>query len=59
MFLSAYQTTQPSPDGKPAVVEDEVLRDISFTAKAGQKTALVGESGPGKSTLGKTADSLF
>ena len=49
----AYQTTQPSPDGKPAVVEDEVLHDISFTAKAGQKTALVGESGSGKSTLAK------
>ena len=49
----AYQTTQPGPDGKPAVVEDEVLHDISFTAKAGQKTALVGESGSGKSTLAK------
>lgn len=49
----AYQTTQPGPDGKPAVVKDEVLHDISFTAKAGQKTALVGESGSGKSTLAK------
>ena len=47
----AYQTTQPGPDGKPVVIEDEVLHDISFTAKAGQKTALVGESGSGKSTL--------
>lgn len=36
----AYQTTQPGPDGKPAVVEDEVLHDISFTAKAGQKLLL-------------------
>ena len=49
----AYQTMQSGPDGKPAVVEDEVLHDISFTAKAGQKTALVGESGSGKSTLAK------
>ena len=49
----AYQTIQPGPDGKPVVVEDEVLHDISFTAKAGQKTALVGESGSGKSTLAK------
>lgn len=49
----AYQTTQPGPDGKPVVIEDEVLHDISFTAKAGQKTALVGESGSGKSTLAK------
>src|SRR5699024_7772207 len=38
---------------KSTVVEDEVLHDISFTAKAGQKTALVGESGSGKSTLAK------
>ena len=49
----AYQTTQPGPDGKPVVTLDEVLHDISFTAKAGQKTALVGESGSGKSTLAK------
>ncbi len=49
----AYQTMQPGPDGKPTGVEDEVLHDISFTAKAGQKTALVGESGSGKSTLAK------
>ncbi len=49
----AYQTTQPGPDGKPVVTPDEVLHDISFTAKAGQKTALVGESGSGKSTLAK------
>ena len=49
----AYQTMQPGPDGKPAMVEDEVLHDISFTARAGQKTALVGESGSGKSTLAK------
>ncbi len=48
-----YTKTQPGPDGKPTVVEDEVLHDISFTAKAGQKTALVGESGSGKSTLAK------
>lgn len=49
----AYQATQPGPDGKPVVTMDEVLHDISFTAKAGQKTALVGESGSGKSTLAK------
>lgn len=35
------------------VTMDEVIHDISFTAKAGQKTALVGESGSGKSTLAK------
>ena len=49
----AYQTAQPGPDGKPIIVENEVLHDITFVAKAGQKTALVGESGSGKSTLAK------
>ena len=48
-----YQKTQPGPDGQPMVTTDEVLHDVSFTAKAGQKTALVGESGSGKSTLAK------
>ena len=49
----AYQTTQPGPDGKPIIAENEVLHDITFVAQAGQKTALVGESGSGKSTLAK------
>ena len=50
-----FPFTEPSAemDGKPVVTMDEVLHDISFTAKAGQKTALVGESGSGKSTLAK------
>ncbi len=48
-----YQKTQPGSDGQPMVTTDEVLHDVSFTAKAGQKTALVGESGSGKSTLAK------
>jgi ABC-type multidrug transport system fused ATPase/permease subunit len=33
--------------------EREVLKNISFTAMEGQVTALVGESGAGKSTIGK------
>lgn len=49
----AYQTAQPGPDGNPIIAENEVLHDITFVAKAGQKTALVGESGSGKSTLAK------
>ena len=48
-----YEKTQPGPDGKPMVTMDEVIHDVSFTARAGQKTALVGESGSGKSTLAK------
>lgn len=48
-----YEKGQPGPDGRPMVTMDEVIHDISFTAKAGQKTALVGESGSGKSTLAK------
>ena len=48
-----YEKSRPGPDGRPMVTMDEVIHDISFTAKAGQKTALVGESGSGKSTLAK------
>lgn len=48
-----YEKSQPGPDGQLMVTMDEVIHDISFTAKAGQKTALVGESGSGKSTLAK------
>ena len=48
-----YEKSQPGPDGQPMVTMDEVIHDISFTAKAGQNTALVGDSGSGKSTLAK------
>ena len=49
----AYYKTVPGPDGQPQTVSEPVLQDISFTARAGEKTALVGESGSGKSTLAK------
>lgn len=49
----AYEKTAPGPDGQPQTVSEPVLQDISFTARAGEKTALVGESGSGKSTLAK------
>lgn len=47
------EKTAPGPDGQPQTVSEPVLQDISFTARAGEKTALVGESGSGKSTLAK------
>lgn len=49
----AYYKTVPGPDGQPQAVSEPVLQDISFTARAEEKTALVGESGSGKSTLAK------
>lgn len=49
----AYEKTVPGQDGQPQTVSEPVLQDISFTARAGEKTALVGESGSGKSTLAK------
>lgn len=49
----AYYKTVPGPDRQPQTVSEPVLHDISFTARAGEKTALVGESGSGKSTLAK------
>ena len=48
-----YQKMQMGLDGKPIFSTDEVIHDVSFCAKAAQKTALVGESGSGKSTLAK------
>ena len=35
--------------------EENVLNEVSFTAKTGQITALVGPSGSGKSTISKLA----
>jgi ATP-binding cassette subfamily B protein len=35
------------------------LRDVSFTVRAGSKTALVGETGSGKTTLGYLAARLY
>ena len=38
---------------------DVVLKDVSFTAKQGQVTALVGPSGGGKSTIAKLAAKFY
>ena len=37
----------------------QVLKDVSFTARQGQVTALVGPSGGGKSTSAKLGKSIF
>src|SRR5436309_497550 len=39
--------------------EDWTLQDVSFTVKAGTTTALVGETGSGKTTLGYLAARLY
>ena len=39
--------------------EKEVLHDVSFTAKEGEVTALVGSSGSGKSTCARLAARLW
>ena len=58
----------PPPAGVPGVTFDnvtlsfdgtEVLRGVSFTAKAGETTALVGASGAGKSTVFNLLTRLF
>lgn len=33
----AYQMTQPGPDGKPIIAENEVLHDITLVAKQDKK----------------------
>lgn len=58
--LTSPDNPEPAPEDVPDIVLDEVslrygevevLRNLSFTAKAGQTTALVGASGAGKSTI--------
>uniref|UniRef100_UPI002613854D ABC transporter transmembrane domain-containing protein n=1 Tax=Sporosarcina sp. TaxID=49982 RepID=UPI002613854D len=40
-----YSQSKPDPDGQPIVTVNNVINNVSFTAKTGQKVALVGESG--------------
>ena len=47
----------PAPER--ATASQEVLRDVSFTAPAGQLTALVGPSGAGKTTITHLVSRLY
>ncbi|NCO85438.1 MAG: ABC transporter ATP-binding protein [Rhodobacterales bacterium] len=58
--LTSPAIIRPAPAGAPAIMLEDVhlaygdlpvLRGVSFTAAAGQTTALVGASGAGKSTV--------
>ncbi len=39
--------------------KDKVLHNISFSVKAGQKIALLGSTGSGKTSLGKPASAFL
>jgi ATP-binding cassette, subfamily B, bacterial len=56
-LASLESIARPAPESTAA--NSDVLRDVSFTAPAGQLTALVGPSGAGKTTITHLAARLY
>lgn len=54
-----YEITFEHVSFKYPNAEDDVLKDITFTAKAGQTTAIIGGTGSGKSTLVQLIPRLY
>lgn len=55
--FSYADNSEKTPEG--AIFDGQVLRNVSFTAKEGEITALVGSSGSGKSTCARLAARLW
>ena len=55
VFKNVSFSYQPSTQEEKSITHNQVLTDVSFVAREGEVTALVGSSGSGKSTCSKLA----